>query len=214
MNPRGPDLAAGFDGATRLYARIRGLIVTEAMVAAIAAELPDEGLIADLGCGIGLASLALARRKPRARVLGLDRDARRIAAAERAAQRLGITGVTFTVRDFQAEGARERLRGAFLVDLLHHVPPGDAERLLAGVFHALEPGGCIVVKEVDVRPRWKKAVCHLTDLLMAPGCPVHFRSPAHWSEQLERAGFTGVRSQPFRSCQPYPHLLVTGRKPG
>lgn len=214
MSASGAGLAAGFDGATRLYAQLRGWIITKPLLAALAAELPDDGTLADLGCGIGLATLDLARRKPRAQLVGLDRAPRRIAAAQQAAGRLGIANAAFAVRDFRAEGVSEPLRGAFLIDLLHHVTPADAARLLEAVFAALAPGGRIAVKEVDLRPRWKLAVCHLTDLVMAPGSPVHFRSAAHWREQLERAGFLDVRSRPICACQPYPHLLLSGRKPG
>jgi len=205
--------ARGYAGATRLYAILRGWIITEPLLDQLAADLPDEGTIADLGCGIGLAALHLARRKPRARLLGLDRDSARIASATAAATRLGLPNATFATRDLQAEAPLEPLAGAYLIDILHHVHPPEAARLLDAVFRALAPGGRIAVKEVDVHPWWKRAVCHLTDAVMAPGCPVYFRPAAHWREQLERAGFTDVRSAPFLSWQPYPHLMLTARKP-
>ena len=212
MTPRPPALCSGYDGALRAYAVVRGWIITDALIDELARELPGEGCIADLGCGIGLAALAMARRKPGAQLVGYDRDARRIAAARAAASRLGLPGARFEALDLTRAAAPGPWQGAYLVDVLHHVEPAAAAQLLAAVLAALAPGGAIAVKEVDRHPAWMRAVCRLTDAVMAPGAPVYFRTAAHWREQLERAGFEGVRSRPLPTCQPYPHILIAGRK--
>src|SRR5512145_3313520 len=50
----------------------------------MAARAPERGAIADVGCGHGVLSAALALERPERRVLGVDPDERKIALARRA----------------------------------------------------------------------------------------------------------------------------------
>src|SRR5262249_57480012 len=79
--------------------------------------------VADLGCGGGWSSIALARAYPRARVSGFDSDAPSIALARRNAAESGVSDrVTFEVRD----AADPELAGAYdlvmAVEALHDMP--------------------------------------------------------------------------------------------
>ena len=65
------------------------------------AAMPLEGLrVLDAGCGDGQWALELACRRPSWTIVGLDRDADRIAEAEAARARLGCSSVSFVTADF------------------------------------------------------------------------------------------------------------------
>src|SRR4051812_43349395 len=58
----------------------------------LAAGLPPGARILDLGCGPGVSSIALARRVPGSRVLGVDLAARMLGQARRHVRRGGLDG--------------------------------------------------------------------------------------------------------------------------
>lgn len=54
---------------------------------------PEDGVFLDLGCGAGPIALSLARRRPQARVIAIDVNARARELTERNARRLGVTNI-------------------------------------------------------------------------------------------------------------------------
>jgi release factor glutamine methyltransferase len=56
--------------------------------------------VLDLGCGSGAVALAIAHKRPQARVLGTDLAPQAVELARRNAQRLGIANATFLVADW------------------------------------------------------------------------------------------------------------------
>lgn len=64
---------------------------------------PPEGRLLDLGCGYGPIALTMASRAPRARVLGVDVNARAVGLAQSNAAEYGLDNVRFAV--VEPEGA-------------------------------------------------------------------------------------------------------------
>jgi tRNA1(Val) A37 N6-methylase TrmN6 len=61
--------------------------------------------VADIGCGLGWSSIAIAQAYPRVKVLGLDLDATSITQARLNAEAAGISDrVSFEVRDAAEPG--------------------------------------------------------------------------------------------------------------
>lgn len=109
---------------------------------------------ADLGCGDGTFTLALARRLGAGSVIyAVDRDAAALEtlvrrAAKEAARVIPVTA-DFT-HGLELPGLAERpLDGMMLANALHFVD--DAERVLGGLALRLRPGGRVVLIEYDGR---------------------------------------------------------------
>ncbi|MEO7097166.1 MAG: DUF2062 domain-containing protein, partial [Polyangiales bacterium] len=83
---------------------------------ALAAALPDAIEIVDLGCGLGVGSILLALLGTRRRLVGVDRDARKLAHGRVAAAGLPITLEEGDVRTF----APPPCDAILLVDVLHY----------------------------------------------------------------------------------------------
>ncbi|HEX7126443.1 MAG TPA: class I SAM-dependent methyltransferase [Thermodesulfobacteriota bacterium] len=115
----------------------------------VQARLEAGGRVADIGCGVGWSSIALARAFPRARVDGVDIDATSIERARRNADAAGVGG---RVRFHLAAAETAPLEGTYdlvtAFETLHDMPyPVEAlarMRALAG------PRGTVLVADEAV----------------------------------------------------------------
>jgi 2-polyprenyl-3-methyl-5-hydroxy-6-metoxy-1,4-benzoquinol methylase len=194
------------DLVTRAYARARFVILRQRFLDEIGQYLPAEGDVLDIGCGFGLFSLYYAQLLPRARFHGIDLDARRIARAQRAAARLGLDNVAYAVGDARSYRATGPYRAAYMLDIVHHVPPETVPPLLGELWRGLAPGGRLIVKDVDARPAYKRWFTWALDRLVAPGAPVHYWPASRLQGLLEEVGFRVYRHL-MVDVLPYPHVL-------
>jgi 2-polyprenyl-3-methyl-5-hydroxy-6-metoxy-1,4-benzoquinol methylase len=201
------------DRVIRTYSRARFLILRQRFLDEIGQYLPVSGDVLDLGCGFGLFSLYYAQVRPGLRLHGIDLDARRVGIARDAARRLGLANVEYVVGDARHFRAGRGYAGAYMLDILHHVEPEAVRPLLRELRTAIAPGGCLVVKDVDTRPAYKRWFTHALDLLVSPGSPPHYWAAEALQGALEEAGF-----QVFRHAMvdilPYPHVLYVCRHAG
>jgi cyclopropane fatty-acyl-phospholipid synthase-like methyltransferase len=201
------------DPVVRAYSWIRFGIMRQRFLDEIGQYLPRAGDVLDLGCGFGLFSLYYAQVRPGLRLHGIDLDARRVGIAREAARRLGLANVEYVVGDARHFRARRGYAGAYMLDIVHHVEPEAVRSLLRELRASLAPGGCLVVKDVDTRPAYKRWFTHALDLLVSPKSPPHYWAAETLQAALEEAGF-----QVFRHAMvdflPYPHVLYVCRTPG
>ena len=201
------------DWVIRTYSRARFLILRQRFLDEIGQYLPHSGRVLDLGCGFGLFSLYYAQILPGARFHGVDLDARRIGIAREAGRRLGLGNVEYAVGDVRDFRAQPEYAGAYMLDIVHHVEPAAVPPLLAELHATLAPGGCLVVKDVDTRPAYKRWFTHALDLLVSPGSPPHYWAAETLQAALEEAGFRVFRHS-MVDFLPYPHVLYVCRKRG
>src|SRR2546430_11861330 len=119
------------DPLVRAYCWARFWILRQRFLDEIGQYLPAEGAVLDLGCGFGLFSLYYAATGPRRFLRGIDVNARRIALARRAAARLGIDNVAYEVADARHFKGDGEVGAAYMLDIVHHVPPETVAPLLA-----------------------------------------------------------------------------------
>jgi cyclopropane fatty-acyl-phospholipid synthase-like methyltransferase len=199
-------IAAYDDPVVRAYCWVRFGILRQRFLDEIGQYLPPAGAILDIGCGFGLFSLYYAATGPRRFLRGLDLDARRIGLARRAAARLGLANVEYTTgdaRDFKGDG---EVAGAYMLDIVHHVPPDAVPPLLTSLRRSLPRGGRLLVKDVDTRPAPKRWFTWALDRAMDPRVPVRYWSADELTGALEHAGFE-VRRHLMVDVLPYPHIL-------
>ena len=164
------------------------------------------GSVLDVGCGFGLFSLYYASIHPELSLLGVDRDGRRIDLARRAAAKLQLRNVAYELGDATALGERGPIDAAYMLDIVHHVPEGAVRSLLERLHASLRPGGRLLVKDVDTRPRHKRWFTHALDRLMDPRAPIRYWSSEELGALLQDVGFR-VRRHLMVDVLPYPHVL-------
>lgn len=158
--------------------------------------------VVDVGAGTGTGTLALARRFGAAHVVAVDASPEVLEHLRSAALREGLGD---RVRPVQAD-LDEEWPDVGPVDLawaaasLHHVK--DPGRVYAALHAALEPGGLLVVVEMDGVPRFLPHDVGLG----RPGLEDRCRAvTAHdpwshypdWTPHLERAGFAVLEQRAF-----------------
>lgn len=104
--------------------------------------------VADLACGTGWSSIAMARAYPLVNVDGCDLDADAIAAARRNAEQAGLSArVTFTVTDATGGGWSGRYDLVTIFEGLHDMSrPADALRIARGMLR--QSGSVIIADEL------------------------------------------------------------------
>jgi 2-polyprenyl-3-methyl-5-hydroxy-6-metoxy-1,4-benzoquinol methylase len=105
--------------------------------------------VADVACGAGWASIALAQGYPKVLVDGFDSDEESIWRATRNAAAAGVDDrVSFAVRDAADLGLAGRYDAALLFEALHDMArPVEA---LAAIRKLLASGGCLIVGDEKV----------------------------------------------------------------
>src|SRR5262245_59976414 len=134
------------DPVVRAYCWARFLVLRQRFLEEIGQYLPASGAVLDIGCGFGLFSLYYAATAPGRFVRGLDLSARRIATARRAARRLGLDNVTYELGDARDFKGDTEVAAAYMLDIVHHVPPATVPTLLAQLRRCLPPGGRLLVR--------------------------------------------------------------------
>jgi SAM-dependent methyltransferase len=102
--------------------------------------------VADIACGEGWSTMAIARAYPKAQVIGIDLDARSIEAARRHAAEAGMADAV-EFRHADAAGLDGRFDAAIIIEAVHDM--SDPVPVLAAVRRALVDGGSLIV--VDER---------------------------------------------------------------
>jgi len=202
-----------YPGIIKLYCIIRFRIIPLRFLQEIEQYLPEEGDILDLGCGFGLFSLFMASCKPKAQIIGLDINERRLQIARSSALKLAIRNVRFEHQDLRDWRPVRQVAGVYGLDLFHHIPVNSGNDLLYALFTHLEPGGKFLLKDVDTKPRAMLAFTYLLDLLMSPQDHFSYRSSSAWRQQLADIGFAPIYLHHMRDVLPYPHILLICSKP-
>jgi SAM-dependent methyltransferase len=172
----------------------------------VAARLQAGGRVADIGCGFGHSTVAMAEAYPASTVHGIDSHPASILAARIAAQEAGVDDrVSFEVADATTwEGEGYDLIAFF--DALHDM--GDPVGVLSRARAALAPGGTILLVEPFAGDRVEDNLTPVGRLYYAASaalCLTHARSEggfdplgaqagaARIAEVCRRAGLAHVR---------------------
>jgi 2-polyprenyl-3-methyl-5-hydroxy-6-metoxy-1,4-benzoquinol methylase len=196
----------------RAYANVRFTIMRPKILSVLDLLLPESGRILDIGCGFGLFAAYFGQTQPARRIVGVDPDARRIAMAERTCATLGLEGHTFIAGDARSAEVEGPFDGAYILDVMHHLPKEDQLPLLERLHGLLAPRGVLVLKDITTEPWFGLKFTELLDRAMVGMKePLSYRHHREWAEMLASLGFA-VRVVRVPDILPYPHIVVAATK--
>jgi 2-polyprenyl-3-methyl-5-hydroxy-6-metoxy-1,4-benzoquinol methylase len=143
-----------------LQGYIRGKLGSDPVYVAGLDRLKDSPLpVLDVGCGVGLLACWLREHGCTMPIHGVDFDAGKIAAAQRATT--GLRDVTFAVGD--AAEVRAHRGHIVLFDVLHFLDAAAQRALLGTIAAALAPGACCLLRTTIRDRSWRFRITRLED---------------------------------------------------
>ena len=170
------------------------------------ARLPGHGRLLDLGAGHGAFALLAVASGAMESAVALEPDYRKVLSCARVRE----------PRLRYVAGYNDALRGHFaavsIVDVLYRLPLARWDELLAAARDALEPGGVLLLKEIDPTHRlkgaWNRIQERGADLLaLTLGDAFSYEPPAAMTARLRRLGFSAVETVELGAWYPHAHLL-------
>ncbi|WP_186759388.1 trans-aconitate 2-methyltransferase [Arthrobacter alpinus] len=188
---------AGLAETLTLDSLILGQYLEQAteLAAGLVATVP--ATILDIGAGSGAGTVALAQRFENANIIALDKSAEMLAQTLQACRKQGLDGrVSCVLADL--DGPWPAVPAADLIwasSSLHEL--ADPEQAMREMFARLNPGGLLVVIEMDSLPRFLSAamledgtgLSALEARLHGALEQRHWNSHPDWRAGLQRAGF-------------------------
>lgn len=191
----------------RLHTRIRAWTCP---FTALLDRVPAEGRLLEVGCGHGLFANAAALGHPRLEVLGVDPSPDKVRWAQATVD--GRPNVRF-VRAW-IDDVRERDFDLLaVIDVLYLVAREAWPGFLRACRERLRPGGRLLLKEVDVVPRWKFYRCLAQEMVsvrlvgITHGSSFAFAGRSEMAELVRACGFEPTRTTDLGRGYLTPHVL-------
>ncbi|MBC8508595.1 MAG: class I SAM-dependent methyltransferase [Chloroflexi bacterium] len=196
----------------RSYSYIRFLIMNMRIIEELEQYLPQRGTVLDVGCGFGLFSFFFALSAKDRKIIGVEINANRIAAAEKVREKLGLDGrIEFHVSDVSNYPFEQPVNAIVVLDLLHHVSPKLALNMLDQFQQILHEDGILIIKDITAKPWLKMAFTWVLDKLMDFRGPLRYYTKEEMVSFVEERGFD-VKIHRMIDILPYPHVLYICRK--
>jgi 2-polyprenyl-3-methyl-5-hydroxy-6-metoxy-1,4-benzoquinol methylase len=124
-----------------------------------AVEALRQGIeVLDVGCGSGRALNLMAKRFPNSRFTGYDFSEETISRARAEAESLGLTNVTFAIKDVAELNERSRYGLITAFDAIHD--QAKPRRVLKGIAAALRTGGVFLMQDIRASSHVHKNLDH------------------------------------------------------
>lgn len=177
-------------------------------------HVPRSGTVVELGCGHGLFSNLMALRSPARKVIGIDLSPEKIEWAQ------STVGSRKNIRFLSGDMFEAELPpcdAIAIVDVLYLMPAELQRRILSFCRQNLKPGGLLVWKAQERRPRWKFAWTYFQEILgTAVGMTIGkqgrmcFMSREEALRSLEGSGFD-PEAVDMKTRLPYSDVLYLGK---
>lgn len=123
--------------------------ITRETVARLELDNAPTALVLEAGCGMGGCTTQMAEEYPHLRIVGMQLMKGQVAVAQRrkqcltseAAERINFVNGNNLRLPLQSECCD----GVMAIETFCHIPPGEKEKLLRGVYQVLKPGGKLVI---------------------------------------------------------------------
>src|SRR5579859_4651227 len=191
-------------------------ITTNLYDAAQAGQIPEEALLASLGCGnptaladlrpgetvLDLGSgggidvlLSAKRVGPSGKAYGLDMTDEMLALARENQRKAGLVNVEFLKGEIEQIPLPDNSVDVIISNCVINLS-GDKDRVFAEAFRVLRPGGRFAVSDVVVRGEVPEAIRRNMELWI--GCVAGALEESDYAARLAKAGFEGVALEPTR----------------
>jgi len=186
---------------------------------AVARAVPATGTVLDAGCGHGLFTVYLAAQSPARRITGVDIDEDKLGIARAAARAAGVDDRV----DFRQVTAGWHPDASWdtivEVDMLYLLGGRRATEWLTQASGALTPGGHLVVKELDVEPRWKARWSRFQEVLATRVARITEGDELELVPKravVDAMAGSGLRVDAYRldRARVHPHYLAVGIRDG
>jgi len=122
-------------------------------------KLPDGGKCLDVGCGSGALTITVAKRNPKAAVIGIDRWGKEYASynkplCERNARAEGVSNTSFQKGDATKLDFADETFDAVTSNYVYHNIPGDRQSYLLETLRTLKKGGTFALHDIFSRSRY------------------------------------------------------------
>ena len=122
-------------------------------------NLPRGGKCLDVGCGSGALGIAVAKRNPKAEIIGIDRWGKEYASfskglCERNAKAEGVTRITFRQGDATHLDFPDETFDAVVSNYVYHNIPGDRQQYLLETLRTLKKGGAFALHDIFSRSKY------------------------------------------------------------
>ena len=116
-------------------------------------KLPQGGRCLDVGCGSGALTIAVAKRNPKADLVGIDRWGKEYASfskalCERNAQAEKVKNTSFQQGDATHLDFPDETFDAVTSNYVYHNIPGDRQQYLLETLRALKKGGAFAIHDI------------------------------------------------------------------
>ena len=199
------------DPIIKAYCWARFKIMRQRFLDEIGQYLPVAGRILDVGCGFGLFSLYFAQKHPGLEITGIDINPSRVRMAQRTAEKLSLENVHYEIGDATSFTLPAAFDGAYMLDIVHHVPRRAVRPLFKRLHAHLEPGSRLIIKDVAARPAYKRWFTYALDKLIDPHTQVNYWEVDDLLELLVGLDYE-VFYHSMPDILPYPHMLYICRR--
>ena len=122
-------------------------------------KLPAAGRCLDVGCGSGALAIAVAKRNPRAQVVGIDRWGKEYASFNKAlcesnARAEGVKNTSFRQGDATHLDYADETFDAVVSNYVYHNIPGDRQQYLLETLRTLKKGGTFALHDIFSRSKY------------------------------------------------------------
>ena len=195
----------------KIYCWLRFKILHLRFLEEIGQYFPNSGRILDIGCGFGLFSLYYAKKYPHLQFTGIDINPKRIQIARKAANNLSLSNVNYEVADARSYEYGFDFSGAYMLDIIHHIPRSSVQPLLQQLYKKLNKNSRLIIKEVETTPVLKRWFTYTLDKIMDVNAEVNYWDKRELINIIDSQGFE-VFHHSMLDILPYPHILYVCRK--
>lgn len=159
-------------------------------------NLPESGVITDIGCGMGQLDFMLSLYRPQRKVTGIDYDEDKVNIARNCWLLKRLPNLSFECCD--AASAELKESNAFVIsDMLHYLDEKTQEKLINNCASKLLPGGIILIRDSNSENTEGQKVTALSEVFSTKilkfnktAGNLHFLSESRMTDIASRAGLS------------------------